>query len=74
MTVVVEGKRTHRHGGAHLIAVGSVGDQYLGLEDIAVGAAVLARQERDIGEIVVAAQVDTQILGHTGLIGPVAVP
>ena len=72
--VVVEGKRTHRRGGAHLITVGGVGNQHLGLKDIAVRAAVLARQERDVGEIVVAAQVDGQVLGHTGLIGPVAVP
>ena len=72
--VVVEGKRTHRRGGAHLITVGGVGDQHLGLKDIAVRAAVLARQERDVGEIVVAAQVDGQVLGHTGLISIVAVP
>ena len=72
--IVVEGERTHRRGGALLITVGSVGDQYLGLEDIAVSAAVLARQECNVGEIVVAAQVDTQILGHTGPMGPVAVP
>ena len=79
---VLEGAQAHNRGVlGGLVAVVGVGLKLLGacrgenlnLKDVAVGA-VLTRQEGDVGEIILGAQVKDQVLRHVDRVRVVGVP